>query len=63
VRCRLLGVNAARDAELTNDIVREADRPGLQVPACRTVFCLAKRLESVARVRHSIATPTEAPSS
>jgi 2-dehydropantoate 2-reductase len=45
--------------ELTGFIVREADRLGLPVPACRTVFRLAKGLEFAARQRHSISTQTE----
>lgn len=45
--------------ELTGYIVREADRLGLPVPACRTVFRLAKGLEFAARRRHSIPTQTE----
>lgn len=45
--------------ELTGYIVREADRLGLPVPACRTVFRLAKGLEFAARLRHPIPTQTE----
>lgn len=45
--------------ELTGYIVREADRLGLPVPACRTVFRLAKGLEFAARLRHSFPTQTE----
>ncbi len=45
--------------ELTGYIVRKADRLGLPVPACRTVFRLAKGLEFAARLRHPISTQTE----
>ncbi len=45
--------------ELTGYIVREADRLGLPVPACRAVFRLAKGLEFAARLRHSMPTKTE----
>jgi 2-dehydropantoate 2-reductase len=45
--------------ELTGYIVREADRLGLPVPACRTVFQLAKGLEFAARRRPSSSTQTE----
>jgi 2-dehydropantoate 2-reductase len=45
--------------ELTGYIVREADRLGVPVPACRTVLRLCKGLEFAARLRHSIPTKTE----
>ncbi len=45
--------------ELTGYIVREADRLGPPVPACRTVSRLAKGLEFAARLRHPIPTQTE----
>lgn len=45
--------------ELTGYMVREADRLGVPVPACRTVFRLCKGLEFAARLRHSIPTKTE----
>ena len=45
--------------ELTGHIVCEADRLHLPVPACRTVFRLAKGLAFAARRRSSLPTTTE----
>ena len=39
--------------ELTGFVVREADRLGIPVPACRTVYRLAKGLEHAAARRHA----------
>lgn len=47
--------------ELTGYVVREGERLGVPVPACRTVFRLAKGLEFAARRRHPLSTPPETP--
>jgi 2-dehydropantoate 2-reductase len=44
--------------ELTGYVVREADRLGIPVPACRAVTALAKGLEFAARERHAATTIT-----